>query len=93
MLHATWGCIRSKKALMFYGTSVVLIVALSGCMSAAQQNTRTISEGAIVGGMLGTSLYSPSNVCVSRIFAGPAQYPPKDFAAYGIVAFPSAPTS
>ena len=25
----------------------------------------------------------------SRTFAGPGQYPPKDFAAYGIVAFPS----
>ncbi|UXU75045.1 MULTISPECIES: hypothetical protein [unclassified Paracoccus (in: a-proteobacteria)] len=29
----------------------------------------------------------------SRIFAGPGQYPPQDFAAYGIVAFPGLATS
>lgn len=29
----------------------------------------------------------------SRMFAGPSQYPPKTFKAYGIVAFPSRPTS
>ena len=32
------------------------------------------------------------NVIASRIFAGPNQYPPKEFAAYGIVAFPSRPS-
>jgi len=29
----------------------------------------------------------------SRIFAGPSQYPPRSFAAYGLVAFPSRATS
>jgi hypothetical protein len=33
-----------------------------------------------------------AKVRASRMFAGPGQYPPKDFAAYGIVAFTSAPT-
>lgn len=32
-------------------------------------------------------------VTASRLFAGPTQYPPEDFAAYGIVAFPSRATS
>ena len=34
----------------------------------------------------------PSSVIASRIFAGPNQYPPKEFAAYSIVAFPSRPS-
>lgn len=32
-------------------------------------------------------------ILASRIFAGPTQYPPKEFAAYGIVAFKSLATS
>ncbi|MEZ5864787.1 MAG: extracellular solute-binding protein [Geminicoccaceae bacterium] len=35
----------------------------------------------------------PSLVRASRLFAGPGQYPPGAFAAYGIVAFPSRATS
>jgi hypothetical protein len=32
-------------------------------------------------------------ITASRLFAGPSQYPPENFAAYGIVAFPSRATS
>lgn len=37
----------------------------------------------------------PQEISATRLFAGPTQYPPDDFAAYGIVAFPShaAPTT
>lgn len=35
----------------------------------------------------------PSLVRASRLFAGPGQYPPEAFAAYGILAFPSRATS
>lgn len=35
---------------------------------------------------------SAGPITVSRLFAGPGQYPPTDFAAYGMVAFPSRPT-
>jgi hypothetical protein len=40
------------------------------------------------------TVFRPSMLSVraSRVFTGPEQYPPKDFAAYGIVAFRSAPT-
>lgn len=31
----------------------------------------------------------PDEIRATRLFAGPTQYPPQDFAAYGIVAFPS----
>jgi hypothetical protein len=41
-----------------------------------------------------STVFRPSMLSVraSRVFTGPEQYPPKDFAAYGIVAFRSAPT-
>ncbi|HEX4409955.1 MAG TPA: hypothetical protein VH206_14380 [Xanthobacteraceae bacterium] len=35
----------------------------------------------------------PPERAASRLFAGPNQYPPADFAAYGIVAFPARPTT
>ena len=35
---------------------------------------------------------SSPTVTASRIFAGPNQYPPNEFAAYGILAFPSQPS-
>ncbi len=34
----------------------------------------------------------PATRAASRLFAGPNQYPPTSFAAYGILAFPSRPT-
>lgn len=39
-----------------------------------------------------TTTGSPALVTASRIFASPKRYPPTDFAAYGILAFPSRPS-
>jgi hypothetical protein len=41
---------------------------------------------------LATGQTQPVRVRASRLFAGREQYPPKDFPAYGLVAFPSLPT-
>jgi outer membrane protein OmpA-like peptidoglycan-associated protein len=41
--------------------------------------------GAVAGGVIGYAVTPP--ILASRLFAGPTQYPPNDFAAYGIVAF------
>jgi hypothetical protein len=49
----------------------------------------------VPGGVAAESNASPPpapSVFPSRIFSGPAQYPPTSFAAYGIVAFKSRPT-
>ena len=35
---------------------------------------------------------NPAHIYATRLFAGPTQYPPKDFKAYGIVAFKARPT-
>lgn len=40
-----------------------------------------------------TASAAPEAIRASRIFAGPTQYPPPDFAAYGILAFPSLATT
>jgi hypothetical protein len=42
------------------------------------------SRGALIGAAAGLVTIS---ILASRLFAGPAQYPPNDFAAYGILAF------
>jgi hypothetical protein len=42
--------------------------------------------------LAGLPLLPDAAVLPTRIFAGPNQYPPKSFAAYGIVAFPSRAT-
>jgi hypothetical protein len=36
---------------------------------------------------------APVTIRASRLFSGPAQFPPEDFRAYGVVAFPSRATS
>ncbi|WP_347267685.1 hypothetical protein [Paracoccus sp. (in: a-proteobacteria)] len=63
-------------------------------------------QSVLSGGMLASStdsfvpppsrrdaLASEATIRASRIFAGPTQYPPAEFAAYGILAFPSRATS
>lgn len=46
----------------------------------------------ILAGAAITGQTTPSRGAASRIFSGPHQYPPKEFAAYGIVAFRSRPS-
>lgn len=53
----------------------------TGRTARGQQTTQMYVEG------------TGASVTASRIFAGPNQYPPKDFAAYGILAFRARPSS
>lgn len=53
---------------------------------------RLVPEPAMANGG-GPAREVPSLVRASRLFAGPGQYPPEAFAAYGILAFPSRATS
>lgn len=55
-------------------------------------------SGALVGGgvttaSVDTPLVSAPAIRASRSFAGPTQFPPENFAAYGILAFPDDPSS
>ncbi len=54
---------------------------------------RLAPEQAMANGGGGPPREVPSLVRASRLFAGPGQYPPEAFAAYGILAFPSRATS
>ena len=67
--------------------------------------SRTFAGGGVTKYMVRNALSSPppspywtqlpnrSATRVSRLFAGPRQYPPANFAAYGIIAFPEGVTS
>ncbi len=54
---------------------------------------RLVPAPATANGGSGPTREVPSLVRASRLFAGPGQYPPEAFAAYGILAFPSRATS
>jgi hypothetical protein len=51
------------------------------------------SRGAATGALAGPQSGTTAQVLASRLFAGPTQYPPHDFAAYGILAFKTRATS
>jgi hypothetical protein len=54
-------------------------------------NYQPASRGTFGEGV-GSSLPTNSEILPSRMFAGPQQYPPREFKAYGILAFNSGPT-
>jgi amino acid transporter len=68
---------------------VVAVFYLTGNLARLQLDLGKVTEGNVV--PFPTPAPVPQHEA-SRLFAGPHQYPPSSFAAYGIVAFPSRAT-
>ena len=64
-----------------------IIISLVGCVLGCKSPDFEAMEN-IIGGV-GKTVPASSIGTASRIFASPTQYPPKEFAAYGILAFRS----
>jgi hypothetical protein len=67
------------------GSWTVVMEGEAGCEVCWPQSRETDGEGRGDGGA--------ARVIASRLFAGPSQYPPEEFAAYGILAFRSRASS
>src|SRR5690349_14864524 len=93
-----------RKIILDNLLAVISIAVLASCntMSGAGEDTSGGSGGGGAGGVAdgggggggrGGGPPVEKVVYASRLFAGPEQYPPKLFAAYGILAFPARASS
>jgi hypothetical protein len=96
-------CRRSHASLTILAAALTAVATIS-CETPDHQEIGGIGDegkvpipqeifggftGAALGGIAGHLVAGVDPVASSRIFAGPSQYPPNDFAAYGILAFRS----
>lgn len=84
---------RSAKANAVY--DAICPVMLAGMQKEAGEEAAFLPESVIAAPPGGDAVRISEKYLVraSRLFAGKVQYPPREFAAYGIVAFPSAATA
>lgn len=71
-----------------YKRQIILLLMLQIC-GCAMTGTDGRTTNSVTSGAVGNDNLTFSEVNASRIFAGSEQYPPEDFKAFGIVAFPS----
>jgi len=64
----------------------VLALLISGCGLSPSGNSTSVGVGL-------ESIETTSRLTASRSFAGPDQFPPSEFAGYGIIAFPANPNA
>jgi hypothetical protein len=97
----TWTCRfnngpRSGTSIDFKPSGVRPFALGSSCTDSQGSYGVAVSQGRIgasTNGGGGSVTYNPAKITTSRGFTGPNQFPPKSFASYGIIAFPSRASS